>query len=232
MSCVSGILYAAVYYPNRTVAVELNSERRFRTLAQKAVDQSVKPNDYIENLEGYSARLLRDTMTFICIVSKSYGSDKALNYLYDVKNSFAFKFCHGNLAKAAKMTLDEKKADEFREELSKTARKYETGIKRDRVMEANEKIREVATVMSGAIKKQLGSMEGTQHLLEESKDIEAFAKQVEHNAAKMEPSCCQRFWNFSRPCVLIFVVIITAVVVFSFVSVTQCGDMSLFVGKC
>jgi len=188
--------------------------------------------DCIEGQDGFSVRVLRDGLTFLCVFSERFDDQKALKYLYDIKNRFAFKYCDGNTAKANKSKLESKKIEEFKEEMIKARHTHDTGINTTLVKKANDKIQEVAQLMHENVRKQLESQEGTEKLLADAEKINFLSRELEHNAEKLKPTCCHKFCCFSKPCILIVLILIGIVISYCVLSLVQCGDISLILGDC
>ena len=198
-----------------------------RGIAIKAAKENYKDQSFIKDFNGYAVQLLKDTLTFVCLLKKGEDSDKPLKFLYKIKNDFAFKFCGGDLSKANKKELMGK-VDSFRSEMLKHGKTFDTGINMDLVNKANEEIHEVTGILHKAIKHQVGDQQETQKLLEDTENIYKVAQEVEKNAQKMEPSCCKRFWGCSKPCIILFSVLIVLVVVYFIVAEIACDSANLF----
>ena len=202
---VSWFTYAAVLFSDKTVAVELSYDNEGQAIALKAVKDNTKQEKYIKDAKGKSVQLLNDNLIFVCVFKKSEDPKKALQYLYKIKNDFAFKYCGGDISKANKKEF-KGEISEFKDVLIKHGKALDTGINRDLTHKANEKVQEVAGVLKKAIDNQMKANQATDNLLEDTNNIYILAKSIEGSAKKVQPSCCQKFWACSKPCIIMFVV--------------------------
>jgi len=227
----SWLQYSCVVFPDKTIAAELNLDFNFQNSAMKLIKENKQQKTIIniEEIDSFSATLFNDVFTFICIYPKNTDPKKASDYIFQIKNAFAFKFCGGVLSNIDPNSIKGKTAS-FAEELKRQQKVYETGINSNLVEQANKKINEVAVVVQNALKKELSAHEDTAKILDDSREIFLKAKSFDKQAKKMEPSCCRKFWTFSTPCIAIFVTLIIGVIIYGMISLLKCGDLSLIAG--